>query len=561
MAKNKCVKSVEKKTLTKADKKHRHHASKALKVLFRPPSNLSTVEMLRTGGYTSAYALYTGKDGSKQMKLIGTHRGNARMKMYKDVIPDADICWTLNTFKVKGSHEDADLFAYRCILVDLDDHTGTLPMEVVNALAHRMSKQMVREIDKGISDMLFLPNVVSSSGRGVHIIFSLTPFNAEFDKDRSAYRSAASVVCDEIQGWVERHPEYANFTIDRAHSCSPTGMCRGFGSWNMTVQNEIGGSFARTDVYTVKKPHYYGLAELAGQIEIPEVVAMPQEQEPMDVDHLFHVSRLNYVLSQYEDIKIPVGERDLKLYVIYCLMLKVYTMGFAKKEILEFNRTHCTVPMPEKELLRYLSASSRIKQDDGLRGYKFTNETLAERLELDLDDLNSHNNCYIKGSSKRERIATINREKKKECMRKAYAMRQDGCGYDEIAAELGITRQTASAWVKKIEKEVAAKEAAEWSQYERKTVVVAHVNSINEYKSKVENERKQGAADCAETDVFFISELMSSFAREKVQETLDRQGWKRDELISIHESMHIKNSPLSAFMPCRTGQHAPAFAA
>ena len=49
MAKNKCVKSVEKKTLTKADKKHRHHASKALKVLFRPPSNLSTVEMLRTG--------------------------------------------------------------------------------------------------------------------------------------------------------------------------------------------------------------------------------------------------------------------------------------------------------------------------------------------------------------------------------------------------------------------------------------------------------------------------------------------------------------------------------
>lgn len=403
--------------------------------------------------FGGGYSFYTKEDCGRPIPIASTSRDDF-IETVRQLPADKNVYITKNPSKLI-SHKTANLYGLRNIVVDIDAH-GFSQRAYAYDLSCALINTLLDEFAHGELDFP-APQTVVKSGRGVHLYWSFNNVNARFESIIRRYRETAKSICCAMEQWLRQHPEFDGFSVDMATSVNPSGLIRLPGSNNMASVNELGEHKAHVEVYrTSLTEGLYELTALEKAFAKFSVVLKKSKAKQQHGTALKELKRLNSVrvkrliicMQRHYPNGVPCGLRDNFLFVLYNLLLKSMSVERAYHIVSKTNQTQCEIPFEETTLHSYLSASSCIVNEDGTIGYKLSDESLCARLNLSVTEFRRSWVCLQRAKRIRQQAKADRRATKQSRIQLAVKYHQEGYSFVSIARKLGITRQTASVWVR-----------------------------------------------------------------------------------------------------------------
>ena len=352
----------------------------------------------------------------------------SKMELY----PSKNYYLTATSFtKIERSYET--MFSYNAIVIDIDCHVNSITMQererLIDNFIWRFNNDCVQCKD------LDSPNYVVLTGRGVQLWWFLIPVYAPQFKncilDISAhFTGIIQNLLDEFQ------TELSGLEVDVAASKNPIGFFRMPGSTNPIVGKEVCVqhlSDKRLDPKSYRDEHLPFTSEAKQTVSKKKYVATAQDQSEW-FEHLVEA------VKKIRDLRAaPIGseQRNNFIYLFFCLTKSIYPVDVAMSLTEEFNLGF-QVPLRPQELKSTLSSAVRKHYVIGPKKIiDLLNVTDEEANLVSLMSPSTHTHI-----SKLEETGKVNRDAK------ILKMYLEGAKQKDIAAAIGVTRQTVSAVLK-----------------------------------------------------------------------------------------------------------------
>lgn len=332
----------------------------------------------------------------------------------------ADMYVSANTFRDNKRRTD-NLYNIGNIVIDIDWHKGLDRYEdVKNVLNEAFDK-----------DMLPIPTMITYTGRGLCIIYSLKRSIPAFKtsnvtkSNKNSSNKAINyykMVYERLFNTFDKILDPLNIRVDRNVS-DVTRLIRLPGSINQEKYKESEDIFASICEIKYSSHKYYDLKELNEYGSDKEISFSNQGAN-------FYHRRLN-VLNKIVAIRDGnvTGYRNslILAYASACAKLDVDVL----EETLEFNKTF-EDPLRENEVK---SCVQSVMRKDG---YKISNKWLIEHLDLDIDEIKQ----LKLGLGERVLLRNENRNKKEERDKLILNYVKEGYLYEDIAIKVNCSVRT-----------------------------------------------------------------------------------------------------------------------
>ena len=292
-----------------------------------------------------------------------------------------------------GSWDSENSFAYNAIFVDIDAHTSSLTIHdssLINALCYALP-------DKGIPS----PNMVESSGRGYHLIWTIEQVSAALGwmvKSVSAY--FAAIVQESLD---ELHAQ--GYSVDMGYSSNICGLTRIPGTYNVAAkayssfQKIHGIRMDLPKIYDTISAHTQNRKFAHAAFSGTEIIGQRR------VDALLRLSSIRSIQEGYRDIF------NLHLFSAAQMagMNKQNAMDLCKDINSSFD-----APLPDCKIEQYLSTAAK-------KQYKFRTQRIIDDLQITLaeQDIIGLTPSKMRDSNRarRERNASRKRNRDRKIMR------------------------------------------------------------------------------------------------------------------------------------------------
>ncbi len=452
------------------------------------------------GGFINSYAMFPKnlnkrrRDGKKDNFIVPDVLMSVRAdspEQLIDIIPERrSVYLGRNPSMRRGGHSLKGLYSYRVVVVDCDAHQ--IPVSEANELARKAANTLTQEVNEGNFDGME-PIGINMTGRGVQILWSLNPLNAKFLDNQITYKKLSDALCQWMDAWLEKHPEFSALSVDRPVSKNAASLIRMPGSNNQMVLFELGEEKSHVEPHLPDKcVRHNGKSLLKTVVNHPYLCPAKVDRQEQEEHSTYEKAKNTHVdLSNIENIKkedgfevpktcslswekfslrfnsflkavkktypqgIEKGTRDYCMFVLYNLALKCMTKAKAESIIIQLNQRLCAEPLPDNLLLSYMSASNKQRNADGTTGYMMSNAYIRN-----VTGVTKHfTSVDFKESNKIRNAERAKRKQQKAKDKKtAYRMRKHGETLQIIADRLKRTARTIFNWCKEMEKELAAKQ-------------------------------------------------------------------------------------------------------
>ena len=312
--------------------------------------------------------------------------------------------------------------------------------------------EVLRKVDSAVAGgILPQPTMVVHSGRGVHLYYVLqrsVPYRVrkggEVNEQGISYFShvqeqLADVLDEVIAGIGGAKVDRAVFDFARVSRIPGTFNVKAGRYASLVSAEEAYYHLSDLDAY---KP------EASNRPPTPH--AKPQGRFGVRIrfDRLM-LSRLGKIADLQEHRGFSCeGHREMMAFVYYNSAVQVYERGEAWERLLRFNARFLD-PLPEHELRGIESAVSSVVNVRGERGYYVLSASTVARF-LGLTEKEAEETRFFASKRVIERIEAKRRTAERRSARneRIVALRKEGMGRREIAAELGISLSTVHSVLK-----------------------------------------------------------------------------------------------------------------
>lgn len=195
----------------------------------------------------------------KTMRSVSHSRPDETAKLLEKVPEEYNVYVGRNTYTQRGRMGTDRLYNYRTAIVDIDAHE--IPVEEANALARVCAYELKKEVDAG-KFLDIEPTAITETGRGVQIVWSLTPTSGKQKGALTKYKTLATLLCSYIDCWLKERPIFGEFNIDDPVSQNAPGLIRFPSSVNIKAFEALGKDFARVIPYNPQEKHTHNADNL-----------------------------------------------------------------------------------------------------------------------------------------------------------------------------------------------------------------------------------------------------------------------------------------------------------
>lgn len=353
---------------------------------------------------------------------------------------DVNVYTTVNTFRGKKRSADK-LFNYCSIFIDLDCHS-------LNPDKIQISKERAKKIlEKSYaSNELAAPTLITDTGRGFGIQYVLAKSIANVpsnEKQRQLYKTIRRRILEKYQEILSVDPEAAQ---PDPTAIDDSRVCRIPGTYNMSA-----GCFCRL-IYASED--YFELNELIKGNHLwnwisDDEYSKRQKKKPKKSDIVdFNAYRLPFLTARIEQLKKLQDLRGKKctdacreqlLFVAYSALVQL-DYDKARERLQDLNLRFCD-PLLQGEVDHIIEETDAVVGYRNKGYYNLSDRYIIETLNLTKEEISV---IGIGAGLKRTAERELARQKKREQKEKVIELlgQVDRLTYDEIAAEVGVSRRT-----------------------------------------------------------------------------------------------------------------------
>jgi len=390
---------------------------------FKPEDNMFGYIPISTKEKSNKSQYINGKMKKKKKGLYGVGSlctndlsNLERFNIYKSM----DYYISANSFNSATERNLEHLFTFHNIVIDIDCHNRK----------HRYDMNRNIECLKYFLNEAFdepeipTPNTIVKTGRGLQIWWAINPVSY---KAKSVYDKVRKYIISRLDEVLSNEDTLKMFNIDKSASNNYVGLFRMPGSINNRVNTPV--------TYDIINTEKLDIFDFASDLEKD----YPKIQKRITNKNLYaYREKKIYELVDLRNGNMN-GCRDKACLILHSAYMSAgKTQKEANEAILKLNESF-TKPMNQKELLSYMSSSSK-------KNYKFTNEKIIEFLDISEEEQNKLNFHTAKDN---EKIRKEKRENKKTRNQKIIIFHLLKQTQNKISKTVGCSQPTICRVIKK----------------------------------------------------------------------------------------------------------------
>ena len=366
----------------------------------------------------------------KEDKFVG-HAGVICSQEYDKAIElddfpiNADLYICPNGSATPHTRKSEYIVNIQNFVIDIDAHNSTLTTEELNAHINKFENTL-------LNGLILKPNFINHTGRGLHLWYCFQP----------CYKTMKKIVDSTIDMVIQHIKELMNneevLQLDSPSSFKLNGLFRIPYSYNTKAQMWSYGNMIHNELPNINdmrntlkqagyKSRYFEEKKQKSNYNPKKYkkTITYKEQEDYTPCYLHREKFIHYLLKTRT---IEEGQRDIMLFAIYTVLVRLYDTDSAREQLHEINNSF-TKPLTDGEVRTiYFEIERKKHKYSNERFLTFVQATTEERMWF--------------SKSNRELIAQEKRNAKHERNLKIYECYQNGMNITAISKMFNITRHT-----------------------------------------------------------------------------------------------------------------------